>query len=305
MRKILEFIRDLAWVAFSWAPRQAWKRKPLRAAALGFLAVAAAVTLIMVQNPPSPGMAAAAPSVLPQAEPAAPLVDAGELTESLDAYLALHPELAGSVRVSVGEEFFDYHPELRFETASIVKVDILATLLYLQDAPLTRDQRDMASDMITLSDNDATNELYGDIGGPAGLSKANEAFGLSETEAGWDWGAVSTSAADQVRLWHAVMYPGVLSEDEVALIRELTASVVSEQVWGVDRLSVPGSVVRLKNGWDWRDNLDGRWLAHSVGMIETPGEPDVFVAILTSGHTDYEDALDVVSAIGSLIAAAV
>lgn len=303
MRKTFELIRDLAWVAFSWAPRQVWKRKPMRAAALGFLAVAAAVTLIMIQNPGAPGMAAAAPSVLPQAEPAAALVDAEGITESLDAYLAQHPELTGSVHVRVEGETFDYHPELRFETASVVKVDILATLLYLQDGPLTGEQRDMARDMITLSDNDATNDLYGDIDGPNGLAKANAAFGMSETSAGWDWGAVTTSAADQVRLWHAVMYPGVLTGDEVALIRELTADVTPEQVWGVDALAVPGSVVRLKNGWDSRDNLDGRWLAHSVGVVETPGGPDVFVAILTQGHGTYEGAVDVVSAIGSLVAA--
>lgn len=308
MRKSIELIRDLAWVAFVWTPRQVWKRKPLRAIAFGFLAVAVAATMIFVQTPVSPGRAGAdtGASIVPPAEPPAPSrVDAAALTASLDSYLALHPDLTSSVRVQIGEEYVDYHPGVHFETASIVKVDVLASLLYLQDEPLSAKQMSAAKKMITQSDNDATNDLFGDIDGPNGLKKANTAFGLTETEASWDWGSVKTTAADQVRLWRAVMYPGVLSEEDVEVVRDLTSSVVRGQTWGMDSLDVPGATVYQKNGWDARENIGGRWLAHSVGMVETDGESDVFVAILTSGHENYDDAMDVVDDIGALVAAAI
>jgi beta-lactamase class A len=62
-----------------------------------------------------------------------------------------------------------YHGTSEFATASIVKVDILATLLYeLQRSgqTMTDEDQDLATTMIENSDNDAASALYADIGGP-------------------------------------------------------------------------------------------------------------------------------------------
>src|SRR5205809_732409 len=61
-----------------------------------------------------------------------------------------------------------YHANLRFETASIVKVDVLATLLLVaQDAhrELTQTERSLARQMIGESDNDAADDLWEAVGG--------------------------------------------------------------------------------------------------------------------------------------------
>jgi beta-lactamase class A len=80
-----------------------------------------------------------------------------------------------------------YNGTSEFVTASIVKVDILATLLYeLQKSgqSLTGQDEDLATAMIENSDNDSASALYADIAGPEDLDLANQVFGLTRTTAG-------------------------------------------------------------------------------------------------------------------------
>lgn len=72
-----------------------------------------------------------------------------------------------------------------FDTASIVKVDILATLLLqAQDAGrhLTATEKAYATKMIENSDNTSATELWDVIGKADGLDAANKRFGLTSTE---------------------------------------------------------------------------------------------------------------------------
>ena len=99
-----------------------------------------------------------------------------------------------------------------FDTASVVKVDVLAALLLqAQQAgtALTDDEDRLATAMITRSDNDATTALWQRIGGADGLATANRTLGLSETTPGANgvWGLTTTTAADQLRLLAAVTDP--------------------------------------------------------------------------------------------------
>ncbi|BFO20043.1 hypothetical protein SHKM778_64310 [Streptomyces sp. KM77-8] len=74
-----------------------------------------------------------------------------------------------------------------FDTASIVKVDVLAALLLqAQDAgrTLTAVERTYATAMIEDSDNDSTSALWRSIGAARGLDAANERFGLTGTAGG-------------------------------------------------------------------------------------------------------------------------
>jgi beta-lactamase class A len=74
-----------------------------------------------------------------------------------------------------------------FDTASIVKVDVLATLLLqAQDAgrTLTAQERHLATNMIENSDNDSASTLWARIGNAAGLGRANKRLGLTQTKGG-------------------------------------------------------------------------------------------------------------------------
>ncbi|MFE0348792.1 serine hydrolase [Streptomyces griseoluteus] len=189
-----------------------------------------------------------------------------------------------------------------YDTASIVKVDILATLLLqAQDAgrPLTAQERALAEPMIRNSDNAATNLLWREIGGAPGLEAANKRMGLTSTKGGPGpkWGLTQTTASDQIRLLRCVFDGAAtsntnspLNEDSRAYIRDLMTRVASDQAWGVSAAS--GSDHALKNGWLQR-TTSGLWDVNSVGRITVDGHR-YLVAVLSDGSSSMNDGISVV-----------
>ena len=82
-----------------------------------------------------------------------------------------------------------------FATASVVKVDILATLLLQKQGRLSSAQREVAGRMIRQSSNGAATTLWKAIGREKGLAAANATFGLTGTKGGTKgrWGATTTT----------------------------------------------------------------------------------------------------------------
>ncbi|MGP3969365.1 serine hydrolase [Streptomyces sp. 6N223] len=185
-----------------------------------------------------------------------------------------------------------------FDTASIVKVDILAALLLqAQDAgrELTDAERELAEAMIVASDNDAADSLWWSIGGPSGLDAANRRLGLTETRAGsgGTWGLTQTTSADQIALLRAV-YGGdsALDTGSRAYIQELMGSVISEQQWGISAAS--GGEFELKNGWLPRSQT-GLWDVNSIGRVTVEGA-SYLVAVVSDGHASQADGIAAVEA---------
>src|SRR5207248_274855 len=83
-------------------------------------------------------------------------------------------------------------------TASVVKMDILATVLYQNQKAgrqLSATQKALATKMITASDNDAATALWNSAGGAGGVATANRAFGLTQTKPNYAWGMTTTTPA--------------------------------------------------------------------------------------------------------------
>lgn len=192
-----------------------------------------------------------------------------------------------------------------YDTASIVKVDILAALLLkAQDAGrhLTAQERGHAEPMIRRSDNAAANALWREIGRSSGLAAANKRLGLTSTTGGPGarWGLTRTTATDQIRLLRAVFDSGqtanagsaALNSTSRAYIRTLMSHVAPEQSWGVSALSGPGSQRALKNGWLQR-NTSGLWDVNSVGQVTVKGHR-YLVAVLSNGSASMTDGISLV-----------
>ncbi|MEU6811685.1 serine hydrolase [Streptomyces sp. NPDC046831] len=185
-----------------------------------------------------------------------------------------------------------------YDTASIVKVDILAAvLLQAQDAgrDLTAQERTRAEAMIERSDNASANALWRQIGQAPGLKKANERLGLTSTNGGPGpkWGLTQTTASDQIRLLRAVFGTGpaattgstALNETSRAYVRTLMTRIASDQSWGVSAAADSGWA--LKNGWLQRSTTD-LWDVNSVGQV-TAGGHRYLVAVLSDGNASMED----------------
>ncbi|MFF9409439.1 serine hydrolase [Streptomyces anandii] len=207
-----------------------------------------------------------------------------------------------------------YGQDAAYDTASIIKVDILATLLLqAQDAGrhLTAQERAHAEPMIKSSDNAAANALWRQIGQATGLESANKRLGLTATKGGPGarWGLTRTTASDQIRLLRAVFdgqgtasasktasktdsktASSALTEESKAYIRTLMTRIQSDQAWGVSAAS--GAQWALKNGWLQR-NTSGLWDVNSVGRITVNGH-HYLVAVLSDGSRSMDEGVTLV-----------
>ncbi len=194
-----------------------------------------------------------------------------------------------------------------FVTASIVKVDILATLLYQSQQAgqeLTAAEQALATTMIENSDNDAASDLYDAAGGAAGIDEANSAFGLTETSVGTDgyWGLTTTTADDQIRLLRLVFTrPSVLSGASQDYIEDLMSQVEADQQWGVPAAADPGTRFMVKNGWLPNPTL---WEINSIGEITRDGQR-MLIAVLSDDNASEDSGISTVQAVAGAAAAAV
>ncbi|MFI5531070.1 serine hydrolase [Kitasatospora sp. NPDC051853] len=198
-----------------------------------------------------------------------------------------------------------------FVTASIVKADLLAALLWQRQRAgreLSADEKATAALMIEQSDNDAADALWRAVGGAAGLDEANAAFGLTATTAGTDgsWGLTSTTAADQLRLLQVVFGSGSgsgspLTAGSQAYLQSLMGQVEADQDWGVSAADQDGAYT-LKNGWLPR-SATGRWAVNSIGRVTYDGR-ELLLAVLTEGSADEAAGIATVEGLAKAAAGA-
>ncbi|GIH15864.1 hypothetical protein Raf01_40360 [Rugosimonospora africana] len=217
------------------------------------------------------------------------------------AYLAQyssHASFALLDRVT-GEKIL-YQESHAFETGSIVKVDILAALLWQEQQSgtgLSPAQQQLATKMITESDNDAASALWNQIGEESGLAQADAVFGLTETSPGTNgyWGLTTTTATDQLRLLELIADPaGPLNADSRAYLLGLMSQVDGEQRWGVpDAAAGRATEVYVKNGWLARTTDDDRWIINSIGRIVEPGH-DWLIVVLSNDNATQDSGIRLV-----------
>jgi beta-lactamase class A len=199
---------------------------------------------------------------------------------------------AGNVTAAVYEpengETFDLNPGVTENTASIVKVDIMATALLQAEQSgqgVPADEQALMPPMIEQSDNTAAQAMYDDVGGPAGVSALNGALGLASTSPSTSWGLTTTTAADQVRLVSAFAYPNaVLSPASRSYGLSLMEQVEPSQDWGVSGGVPDGVTVALKNGWLPLANND--WQVNSIGYVSGEGRNYVLAILTNSDPTE-------------------
>ncbi|MET7693795.1 serine hydrolase [Streptomyces sp. NPDC005483] len=191
------------------------------------------------------------------------------------------------------------HGDGAFDTASIVKVDILAALLLRHQEAGTRlsaQEKAYATTMIENSDNTAASALWDIIGKAAGLDAANEKFGLTGTQGGDGalWGLTRTTAADQLTLLQQVFGDdSELSAASRSYLQELMGQIEADQRWGVSA-AADGSGWALKNGWLPRSTT-GLWDVNSIGRVTVDGH-EYLVAVLSNGNSTQAKGISLVEA---------
>lgn len=176
-----------------------------------------------------------------------------------------------------------------FDTASIVKVNIVAALLYQaqeEGRSLTNRERTLAKAAIERSDNASATALFEKVGGEAGVEEFNRLIGLTDTDVGSNglWGLTQTTAVDQIRLLKVVFgADSVLTGGAQAYMKSLMSNVIESQNFGV---SAAGSDAALKVGYLQR-SATGLWDVNSIGEIEADGST-YLIAVLSEDNISYD-----------------
>jgi Beta-lactamase enzyme family len=243
---------------------------------------------------------AASPTTLPAAGPAAVMA-----SPAVTKYLSgRHGTITAAVYDVAAKTTSLLHPSVTEQTASIEKVDILATLLeddQEQGAAVSASDNSRATDMIEHSDNDAAQDLWDEVGEDYGVGLFNRSVGMSGTVLGTAgyWGVTTTTAADQVRLLEAVVLPGpVLDPASQGYELSLMEHVEADQAWGVSGGVAAGATLALKNGWVTVDGDD--WQVNSMGWIDGDGR-DYLLAVLTDQDPTESYGITTIEGLSSLV----
>ncbi|MER7686671.1 serine hydrolase [Streptomyces sp. NPDC097610] len=186
-----------------------------------------------------------------------------------------------------------FRADTAFDSASVVKVTILGALLRQsmeQHRALTADEVELATAMITKSDNDATNALWHQIG-HTGIQHFLTLAGMEDTVPGPEgyWGHTQVTAGDQLKLLRLLTSDNsVLDQNARTYALQLMNRVVPEQRWGAPAGAPASATVQVKNGWLPRDTHG--WRVHSVGVF-TGGGHDYGLVVLSQDNRTMADGV--------------
>ncbi|MFF9031370.1 serine hydrolase [Streptomyces iakyrus] len=190
-----------------------------------------------------------------------------------------------------------------YDSASIVKVTVLATLLW--DAKktnryLTDRENTLAKAMITKSDNAATTTLWKQLG-MTKIKNFLAAAGMTQTKPGANgyWGLTQITVTDEQKLLKLLTAKNaVLSDNSRAYIIKLMGQVVSSQRWGTPYGVPSGVTVAVKNGWLQRST--NGWRVHSVGAFKGGGH-DYVMTVLSHGNSTMNYGITTIQAVAKVI----
>jgi hypothetical protein len=195
---------------------------------------------------------------------------------------------------------FTYHNGYHDRAASIVKIDILADLLYESQhsgKPLTAKQQSLATSMIEASNDHAATRLWAEIGGRDAIDSFNALIGFTSTVPSWSWGDISTTPLDQLRLLKAIALPNDVLETasreyEITLMEH----VIGGQRFGLGWGSPAHATVAMKDGW--YDEVSTGWQVNTTGFVQFQGR-FYLVTIMTQSDPDEIYGMNTVTTLSS------
>ncbi|MEU6578059.1 serine hydrolase [Streptomyces sp. NPDC046805] len=190
-----------------------------------------------------------------------------------------------------------------YDSASVVKVTILATLLWdakKHNRYLTDREVSLTKAMITKSDNNAASALWKQLG----LTKIKgflSAAGMTQTVPGTGgyWGLTQITVTDEQKLLKLLTAKNtVLSDNSRAYTLKLMGQVISSQRWGTPYGAPSGVAVHVKNGWLQRSTHG--WRVHSVGTFNGDGH-DYMITVLTHGNSTMSYGVTTIQSVAKVI----
>jgi Beta-lactamase enzyme family len=198
-------------------------------------------------------------------------------------------------------QIYQFRPGVVENTASTLKVDILATLLVEAQAagrPLTSEEQSLAVPMIEDSLDSAADTLWSQLG-PAAIGAFEREAGMTSTVPATDgvWGTTTTTALDRLAMIRTLVEPNsLLTDASRAYVLDLMENITPSQDWGATGGVPPGVTVALKNGFA----VINGWQINTTGWVDGAGR-DYLIAVLTNGNASEQYGIDTVNAVSALV----
>ena len=183
----------------------------------------------------------------------------------------------------------------RYVSASVVKTMLLAAelrRLRREGLPLDGGTRDLLKAMITFSDNDSADAIYGRLG-DAGLFEVARAARMRRFTVAGHWSNAQVTAADLARLFSRLR--GLVPRPHRRTALRLLASIVKEQRWGLPRAAAGRWTAHVKGGW--RATGQGE-LVHQAAWLHD-GSRSLSIAIMTDAQPSQLYAIHTVRGIAN------
>ena len=175
---------------------------------------------------------------------------------------------------------YDSYGDRQFVSASAVKAMLMTCFLNMKTLDhqrLTATDRSELRAMITVSDNNAADEVYDEVG-DAHLMFLAQRLGMRHFSVAGYWGYAQLTTNDQALLMSKLdraVYPRYRR-----YARSLLSSIVSWESWGIPQVARPlGWKVFFKGGW--RGTVRGQ-LVHQVARLERRDEA-IVICVMTDG----------------------
>jgi len=229
--------------------------------------------------------------------------DISVLSSQLKSYLTGLGDNAGVVVYDTRKQtYYTYNENVPFIMASSVKVPIMMALFTQDEGKNEEPDADDASlmkIMIEQSDNNATNDLYTDIGDATGLSSYLNQIGVTGiVPMHGEWGYSTATPLAMANVLDNLFNATMLSSTDTNTAFVLLESVDADERNGLGDATADGANVAMKDGWVQEpDNL---WAVNSSGILMW--QDDSYVVTIYTKEQATEDAgKDILTAICKLL----
>jgi Beta-lactamase enzyme family len=192
--------------------------------------------------------------------------------------IGYNDQRAGDIAFAVrtNRRFYGYRPDHQEWSASVVKAMLMVAYLdepWVAHRALDGHDKSLLWPMITVSDNNAAQQVFDTIGTGALQALANR-VGMTHFATSPIWGATEITAGDQTKFFlHIDRY--ITGRHRSFGMRLLRAIVPSER-WGVGEVPHKGWKLYFKGGWGYGTGL----LDHQVALL-VRGCARISIAVLT------------------------
>ncbi len=180
-----------------------------------------------------------------------------------------------------------------YSAASVVKAMVLSAelrRLAAADAEVDATTASLLKAMITASDNEAADAVYGRVG-DEGMHAVAERAGMTGFVINGHWGNAQITAADMARFFGDL--DRMLPERHREFGQSLLGSVIESQSWGIPVAAGDRWAARFKGGW-----LPDHALVHQAAELREVGGPrEIAMAILTDDQPSHGYGVETVEGV--------